>query len=312
MAVYTELSKEQVEEILLAYNLGKLWNYRAIQAGVANSVYSLVTTKGEYILTLFDQKEAIEVRQQAILMDQLLTSGIPIPEVIATKSGSPLVFFKDKPVLIRGYIEGETCKKPNLNNLYSLGTILGKIHTTPVPKSMTHKIPFNPNSFLDLRKSNQYFGNWILDKTKLLKRLIPEKAPKGVIHGDLFPDNYLVNHGEIVGIIDLEETCNFFLAYDIAITLIGNTRSGSNFDIEKVHHFLKGYEKVRKINSLEKDNFHYFLTYSATVGAFWRYKQFNMIHPNENLKDSYLELMEVANKFEGKYSIEYVKEFFNY
>ena len=312
MAVYTELSKEQVEEILLSYNLGKLWNFRAIQAGVANSVYSLITTRGEYILTLFDQKEAIDVRQQAILMDQLLTSGIPIPEVIGTKSGTPLVFFKDKPVLVRDYIEGEICRKLSLDNLFTLGTILGKIHTTPVPKAMTYRMPFNPSSFLDLRKSNKHFGDWILDKTKLLKTYIPENAPKGVIHGDLFPDNYLVNNGEIVGIIDLEEACEFFLAYDIAVTLIGNTRSGLDFDIEKVHHFLKGYETIRKISSLEKENFHYFVTYAASAGAFWRYKQFNMIHPNENLKDSYLELMEVANKFEGKYSNNYVKEFFNY
>ena len=45
MAVYTKLSKENIEEILLNYSIGKLNSYEGIQEGIENTNYFLLVDK---------------------------------------------------------------------------------------------------------------------------------------------------------------------------------------------------------------------------------------------------------------------------
>ena len=52
MAVYTKLEKEEINNILLNYKLGKLKKFEGIKEGIENTNYSIETEKGKYILTI--------------------------------------------------------------------------------------------------------------------------------------------------------------------------------------------------------------------------------------------------------------------
>ena len=60
MAVYTEVSFEELEVFLEDYNLGVPLSFKGIAEGVENSNYYLHTERGSYILTLYEKRVRAE------------------------------------------------------------------------------------------------------------------------------------------------------------------------------------------------------------------------------------------------------------
>ena len=58
MAVYTEVSDDELQSFLTGYDLGELSSYKGIAEGVENSNFLLQTTKGSFILTLYEKRVA--------------------------------------------------------------------------------------------------------------------------------------------------------------------------------------------------------------------------------------------------------------
>ena len=56
MAVYTEVSDEDLEAFLAQYHLGEVTSCKGIAEGVENSNYLLRTTAGSFILTLYEKR----------------------------------------------------------------------------------------------------------------------------------------------------------------------------------------------------------------------------------------------------------------
>ena len=89
MAVYTKLSKNQLEIFFSKYNLGKLINYKGIEEGIENTNYFIKTEKGEYILTLYEKRvEEKDLPFFISLMRNLYDKNFPSPEPIINKNGN--------------------------------------------------------------------------------------------------------------------------------------------------------------------------------------------------------------------------------
>src|SRR5262249_59407169 len=58
MAVYTDVAVDELAEFLSAYDLGELLAYKGIAEGVENSNFLLHTSRGYYILTLYEKRVA--------------------------------------------------------------------------------------------------------------------------------------------------------------------------------------------------------------------------------------------------------------
>ena len=56
MAVYTEVGDEELSAFLATYDIGTVLSYKGIAEGVENSNYLLRTTRGSYILTLYEKR----------------------------------------------------------------------------------------------------------------------------------------------------------------------------------------------------------------------------------------------------------------
>ncbi|MGL4405988.1 MAG: phosphotransferase, partial [Notoacmeibacter sp.] len=56
MAVYTDVADVDLKTFLAGYSIGELTSYRGIAEGVENSNFMLHTTKGEFILTLYEKR----------------------------------------------------------------------------------------------------------------------------------------------------------------------------------------------------------------------------------------------------------------
>ena len=56
MAVYTKLSKAELNEFFSKYDLGKLINFEEIKEGIENTNYFAELEKGKFILTLYEKR----------------------------------------------------------------------------------------------------------------------------------------------------------------------------------------------------------------------------------------------------------------
>ena len=56
MAVYTEVSDGDLQAFVAQYDLGAVVSCKGIAEGVENSNYLLRTTKGSYIMTLYEKR----------------------------------------------------------------------------------------------------------------------------------------------------------------------------------------------------------------------------------------------------------------
>src|ERR1700761_7834568 len=80
MAVYTEVSDDALTAYLADYDIGSLVAFRGIAEGVENSNYSLRTTSGDYILTLYEKRvDPAELPWFLGLMEHLARRGIGCP-----------------------------------------------------------------------------------------------------------------------------------------------------------------------------------------------------------------------------------------
>ena len=134
---------------------------------------------------------------------------------------------------------------PSLNECKLIGEKLSQIHVasknfyyvrkntlgnTEWPRMTKHILNYNLQRFNINPKeiedySNLIFRNW------------PTNLSKGIIHGDMFPDNVFFKNGKISAIIDFYFSCVDFYIYDLAIIL-------NSWCFNKLNVFFKNLENL--------------------------------------------------------------------
>src|SRR6476646_6155954 len=93
MAVYTDVSAEDLADFLHEYDLGELLSYKGIAEGVENSNFLVHTTRGHYILTLYEKRVAPEDLPFFLaLMEHLAARGLNCPQPVKSRTGALLGF----------------------------------------------------------------------------------------------------------------------------------------------------------------------------------------------------------------------------
>ena len=59
MAVYTDVAADELADFLKHYEIGELLSYKGIAEGVENSNFLLHTSRGSFILTLYEKRVEI-------------------------------------------------------------------------------------------------------------------------------------------------------------------------------------------------------------------------------------------------------------
>ena len=83
MAVYTDVAAEELAEFLKGYDIGELLSYKGIAEGVENSNFLVHTSKGAFILTLYEKRVAVDDLPYFLsLMAHLCARGVRCPHVV--------------------------------------------------------------------------------------------------------------------------------------------------------------------------------------------------------------------------------------
>src|SRR5215468_8565362 len=129
MAVYTDVAAEELAEFLKGYDIGDLLSYKGIAEGVENSNFLLHTSRGSFILTLYEKRVAKDDLPFFLgLMTHLAVHGINCPQPVTNKSGEALGSLCGRPAAIITFLEGIWPRKPTATHCAGVGEGLAKMH----------------------------------------------------------------------------------------------------------------------------------------------------------------------------------------
>ncbi|MGB7334242.1 MAG: homoserine kinase [Salaquimonas sp.] len=262
MAVYTEVSDEDLIEYLKQYDIGELHSLKGIAGGVENSNYMLTTDAGGYILTLYEKRVNKEHLPFFLgLMEHLSEKGINCPLPVKMKTGEALGQLSNRPSAIISFLDGFEVRRPKPAHCQEVGKALAQMHLAGDGFELTRQ---NSLTLGDWRPLFEKSGDGADSVEKGLKSLIenelnfleanwPNTLPVGVIHADLFTDNVFFLKDKLSGIIDFYFACNDVLAYDLATCLNAWCfETNGAFNTTKAIALVKGYESIRP---LQEDEF---------------------------------------------------------
>jgi homoserine kinase type II len=262
MAVYTEVTDDELARFVAGYDIGGVLSCKGIAEGVENSNFLLHTETGSYILTLYEKRvDPADLPFFIGLMDHLSHNGLTCPEPVRARNGAALGTLAGRPAAIVTFLEGIWVRRPTTRHCALVGEALARLHIAgagfqiPRPNALT--LPaWRPLFERAGGRADEVAPGLAQEVTAELDRLEtswPSALPGGVIHADLFPDNVFFLGDQLSGLIDFYFACNDFLAYDVAICLNSWCfEPDFSFNLTKGRDFLAAYERVRPLSTEER------------------------------------------------------------
>ena len=263
MAVYTDVAAEDLADFLKGYDIGELLSYKGIAEGVENSNFLLHTSKGAYILTLYEKRVAVDDLPYFLsLMAHLAERGVRCPQPAKNRKGEAYSELAGRPAAIINFLEGVWPRRPTAAHCTGVGEGLAKMHLAGRDFPLFRKNPLSVAGWRPLfelsasRADSVQPGlrDFITRELDHLEAQWPTDLPVGVIHGDLFPDNVFFLGDKLSGLIDFPCSCNDMLAFDVAICLNAWCfEPDHSFNVTKARALLNAYGRERPLSVAEQE-----------------------------------------------------------
>jgi len=263
MAVYTEISFEDLESFLAGYEVGAPLTFKGIAEGVENSNYFLQTEKGSFILTLYEKRVRAEDLPFFLgLLEHLAANGIACPLPVRNLAGAQSTLLGGRPAALLTFLNGLSLRRPEPAHCASAGAALARLHAAGKGFAAKRGNALGHNGWRELAEAclpraeevEQGLAGLIREAHAEITASWPQGLPEGVIHADLFPDNVLFMNGEVSGLIDFYFACNDAYAYDLAVMLNAWCfEPDAAFNVTKSKSLIAAYERLRPLDKKERE-----------------------------------------------------------
>ncbi|WP_306119604.1 MULTISPECIES: homoserine kinase [unclassified Roseitalea] len=263
MAVYTDITEDQLHAFLAAYDIGGLLSYKGIAEGVENSNFLIHAEGGNFILTLYEKRvDAADLPYFLGLMEHLARNGLSCPQPVHRSDGAVLGELAGRPAAMVTFLEGVWMRRPRTAHCAEVGAALARMHLAGRDFPLTRRNALTLQDWRPLWQqclaaNSDMAPEFIAEVEGFLVELEarwPRDLPQGNIHADLFPDNVFFLGDELTGIIDFYFACTDALAYDVAVCLNAWCFEPDHaFNLTKGRALLNGYRSVRALTAPEVD-----------------------------------------------------------
>ncbi|NBW68131.1 MAG: homoserine kinase [Betaproteobacteria bacterium] len=294
MAVFTEVSESQAQELLTHLQLGDLLELKGIQGGIENTNYFLISNVGAYVLTLFERLTHQQLPFYLHLMKHLAHHGIPVPDPVANSDGDILLTVEGKPAAVVNRLIGSSELAPTPQHCHAVGEMLARMHLAGKDynrhqpnlrglawwnETVPIVLPFLDASQSSLIQSELAFQNHIAQSSAYAA------LPRGPVHADLFRDNVMFEGQDDT--LQLTGFFDFYFAgidswlFDLAVSLNDwciDLDTGA-LHADKTAALLEAYQSVRPLIKAER----HLLNPMLRAGAlrFWTSRLWDFHLPRE-------------------------------
>ena len=287
MSVYTIVSPEELDAWLARYAVGTRLELSPIASGIENTNYFLTTTKGRWVLTLYERLPAGELPFYLNLMAHLARSGVECPAPAADRTGALFSMLNGKPAGLVTRVDGAPIHEPDVPHCTAVGAALGRLHVATASYRARLTNRRGPGWWRQAARAVRPYLD--PDRNALLAAELKfqtgfgrSRMPRGAIHGDLFCDNVLFVGDRVSGIIDFGFAATDFLAYDLAITvndwcIVGAGDARGGLVPELVAALVSGYHAERPLTPEERSQWPALLRAAAL--RFWLSRLYDLHLP---------------------------------
>lgn len=261
MAVYTDVDFDDLAALLDGYDIGEPRSFKGIAEGVENSNFVLETSRGRFILTLYEKR----VRKDDLpfflgLLEHLATRGLPCAVPVRNRSGHSWTTVNGKPAAVLTWLDGLSLRQPDPAHCAAAGSALAALHHTGTGFPLRRANSLGMQSWGLLAKEvvsraddiQDGLAGLIAGSLAHIEHNWPTELPEGIIHADLFPDNVLFMDEQVSGLIDFYFACNGPYAYDLAIMLNAWCfEPDGSYNIAKGKRLIGGYRSGRELAARE-------------------------------------------------------------
>lgn len=260
MAIYTQVTQAEIDNLLTACGLGVCQSYQAATTGIENTTYLLTTqssapvsqlaatpstsftdrssttlpTHTGYVLTLFETQTAADTVFYAELLNQLVEQHLPVPKPWPHLQQGFTYSLKNRPALIMSRLPGSHPTQANAEQVQQISQFLARLHNFDQHQQKQYQQEQRPQA--ESRHNPRDFI-WITQQQLLLdtadQQLMQQAIhsiqpiwpqvktlPQTIIHGDLFPDNALFVGDQLTGVIDFYNAHTGPAIWDMAIAIL--------------------------------------------------------------------------------------------
>lgn len=268
MAVYTEISSNEAQDLLNRLDLGALQSLEGCSGGIENTNYFATTDKNDYVLTVFERLTFEQLPYYLFLMQHLAKQGIPVPDPAPDATGALLHSLQGKPACVVNKLRGKSELAPMPSHCAQVGAMLAKMHlagkgfdreqvnlrslpwwndTVPVI------LPYLDDAQRALLKTELAYQNHVFASADYAA------LPRGPIHADLFRDNVMFDDGKLSGFFDFYFAGNDAWLFDLAVSLNdwcivhdNKTPVASMNDSDNAIEFIANYDHIRPLTAAER------------------------------------------------------------
>ncbi len=271
MAVFTEVSPDDVRALLAQLDVGELQSLRGISAGIENTNYFVDTDRGAWVLTIFERLSFEQLPFYLELMRHLAQRGLPVPEPQARGGGEDgggeiLHTMHGKPCALVNKLRGAHVLAPEPSHCAQLGAMLARMHQASADFGMSQPnlrglgwwqetIP-TIRPFLHAAQAELILEE-LRFQTEVAESAAARALPRGPIHADLFRDNAMFEgppgHEALTGIFDFYFAGVDALIFDLSVCLNDwciDLDSG-RLATERARALLGAYEAIRPLDGNE-------------------------------------------------------------
>lgn len=274
-------------------SLAKHWNLHNIVfiRKMENIVFSCGCPSGKVYLRLTTplRRKKPEIVAEIHWIEHLAKSGLKVPKILPDASGNKVVSFLDgdqhSEAVVFSAITGEHPQKHVVTTpqfLKTLGSLIAKMHKAS--QGYTHPGEKREewlqerglrHALIAAKTSKEIVLRDLLEKSlSWMKGLPRDESNYGLVHADLGALNLFIGEDDTIGIIDFDDSCYHWYAFDLAIVIFSmagrfeHTHSRPE-EMEWLSHLLTGYRTVRPCSEQEALLIPRFIQFAALRLFFW-------------------------------------------
>jgi len=264
-----------IQLLMDKYNSGKIINISRTIGGYANINFKVSTDKNDYLLKIHLNKKVENIVPEIKILEYLKTKDIPSSYPIPDRENEFINALGNDNVVIYEFIDGHH-PEVNIETTKQIAKVAAALNLLEVPTSFTQKnwvdidfcktvIQKFPGTVYTQPDIFEYF----IEQTNYLEKSLSVKLPRGLVHGDLFPDNTMFKGDKLLSILDFEVICVENILHELGTAINGFCYIDNKLSEELLHVFLNEYQKYYKLNETEKELLPAYMQWGAHCMIAW-------------------------------------------